>query len=259
MPQTFRARLRAGDLLIGPMITLSSPEVTELLGEIGFDWLFIDAEHTPMGPPEIQALLRAAGQTPGVIRLASGEPTLIGKTLDAGAAGIIVAQVNSAEQARQIVEAARYAPAGRRGRGLARAHHYGLQLAEYSASANDTVAVIVQAEHKDAVKNIRSIVRVEGLDAVFIGPYDLASSLGRTGDVDHPEVRDAIATVRAACLEASMPVGILGLTAEAVAPYIDQGFTLIILGIDVLLLGDSARAMLDRVARPRQRETSAIE
>jgi 2-dehydro-3-deoxyglucarate aldolase len=247
--QSFRSRLRAGELLVGPMVTLSSPEAVEMLGELGFDWLFIDAEHTPMGPPEIQALVRAAGATPAIIRLASGEPTLVGKTLDTGAAGVIVAQVNSAEQARQIVQASRYAPSGTRGRGLARAHHYGLKLAEYSAAANDTVAVIVQAEHRDAVRDIRNIVKVEGLDGILVGPYDLASSLGRTGQVDHPEVQDAIATVRDACLDARVPIGILGLTAETLVPYIQQGFTLIIAGIDVLLLGESFRTMLDAVRR----------
>jgi 2-keto-3-deoxy-L-rhamnonate aldolase RhmA len=249
MAPTFRARLRAGELLVGPMITLNSPEVVELLAELGFDWLFIDAEHTPIGPPEIQVLLRAAGRVPAIIRLPSAEATTIGKVLDSGAAGIIVAQVNSAGQAREIVAAARYAPAGRRGRGLARAHGYGLKLAEYSATANETVAVVVQAEHVDAVRNIREIVRVEGVDGVLVGPYDLASSLGRTGDVEHPDVKKAIAAVRAACFEAAMPIGILGLTADAVAPYIEQGFTLIIAGIDVLLIGESARTLLDRVRR----------
>jgi 2-keto-3-deoxy-L-rhamnonate aldolase RhmA len=122
-------------------------------------------------------------------------------------------------------------------------------MTEYSARANETVAVIVQAEHRDAVKEIRNIVKVEGLDGVLIGPYDLASSLGRTGEVDHPEVRAAIDTVRAARLDAKMPVGILGLTAEGLTPYIDQGFTLIIAGVDVLLLGESFRTLLRGVRR----------
>jgi 2-keto-3-deoxy-L-rhamnonate aldolase RhmA len=242
------------------MVTLSSPEIVELLAGLGFDWMFIDAEHTPIGPPEIQSLVRAAGATPSIIRLASAEPTLIGKTLDTGAAGVIVAQVNSADQAGEVVAASRYAPAGRRGRGLARAHHYGLKLAEYSAAANETVTVIVQAEHRDAVREIRKIVRVEGLDGILIGPYDLASSLGHTGEVEHADVREAIAAIRAACSEANLPVGILGLTADIVNTYIDQGFTLIIAGIDVLLLADSARTLLSVVRRhsvqPRVRDQS---
>lgn len=234
------------------MVTLSSPEVAELLAALGFDWLFIDAEHTPMEAAEIQRLLQAASPTPCLIRLGSDSPAAIAKALDIGSAGIIVAQVNTAEQTRQIVAAAKYAPAGRRGRGLARAHRYGVKLAEYSASANDTVAVIVQAEHRDAVRNIREIVRVDGLDGILVGPYDLASSLGQTGDVDHPEVRAAIATIRATCAEVGLPTGILGLTAEALAPHIRDGFTLIIAGIDVLLLGEAAQALLAGVKRAPQ-------
>jgi len=246
---SFRSRLRAGDVLVGPMVTLSSPEVVELLAQVGFDWLFLDSEHTPMEPPQIQAMLQAAGTTPCIVRVPSSEPTRIGKALDAGAAGIIVPQVNSAEQARQVVAAARYAPAGNRGRGLARAHRYGFKLQEYAATANDTVAVIVQAEHRDAVDVIGDIVKVEGIDAVLIGPYDLSSSFGRPGDVEHPEVRDAIDRVRAACVEAGMTVGMFGLSAEAVNPYISKGFTLITAGIDVLLLGNAATALLAAIKR----------
>jgi 2-keto-3-deoxy-L-rhamnonate aldolase RhmA len=252
---SFRARLRAREVLIGPFVTLSAPEVTELLADLGFDWIFIDAEHAPMGPPQIQALLQAAGRTPAVVRLPPNDPTLLGKSLDAGAAGIIAAQVNSAQQARQIVDMSKYAPIGNRGRGLARAHRYGVKLAEYSAHANDTVAVIVQAEHKDAVADIDQIVRVEGLDAVLIGPYDLASSMGHVGDVTHPEVRDAISRVRAACFEVGMPIGIFGVSAEAVTPYIEEGFTLIVVGADVLMLGDAAKTMLGRVRQVRAPRT----
>jgi len=242
--KSFRSRLIGREVLISPMITLSSPEVIELLAGIGFDWLFIDTEHTPIEPPQIRAILQAAGSTPCLIRLASSEPTPIAKALDLGAAGIIVPQVNSAEQAKQIVASAKYSPVGRRGRGLGRAHHYGLKLAEYSATANDTVAVVVQAEHLDAVKNIESIARVEGLDSIFVGPYDLASSMGHPGDVTHPEVRDAIERVLDVCLGRGLACGILGLTAKENQAYIERGFSLIVVGIDVLLLGDAAKALL---------------
>lgn len=245
--ESFRARLRAREVLVAPLVTLSAPEVTELLAEVGYDWIFIDAEHTPIEPPQIQAILQAAGPTPCVVRLPSSDSVSIAKSLDAGAAGIIVPQVNSALQARQVADAARYAPLGKRGRGVGRAHRYGLKLAEYSATANDTVAVIVQAEHKDAVADIRQIVRVEGVDAVLIGPYDLSSSMGRPWEISHPDVVAAIATVHAACIEVGMPIGIFGLSAEAVAPYIDQGFTMIVVGVDVLMLGDAAKASLSHV------------
>jgi 2-keto-3-deoxy-L-rhamnonate aldolase RhmA len=242
--RSFRDRLRAREVLIGPMITLSSPEVVQLMAGIGFDWLFIDTEHTPIEPPQVRSLLQAAGSTPCLVRLPSSDSTPIAKALDLGADGIIVPQVNSADQARHIVEQSRYAPVGRRGRGLGRAHRYGLTLAEYSETANDTVCVVVQAEHTDAVRNIESILDVPGVDAVLVGPYDLASSLGHIGDVNHPNVRAAIERVGTACFARGIPCGMVGVSAAAVRPYIDRGYSLILVGIDVFLLGDAAKALL---------------
>ena len=114
-------------------------------------------------------------------------------------------------------------------------------------AANDDTAVIVQAEHRDAVAHIEEIVRVDGVDGVLIGPYDLSASLGRPGAVDHPEVRDAIARVRTACHGANLPIGIFGLTADAVKPYIEQGFTMIVAGVDTVLLATASSALLTAV------------
>jgi 2-dehydro-3-deoxyglucarate aldolase len=247
MPQSFRARLRSGERLIAPLVTLNSPAVAELLADVGFDWLFIDAEHSSLDTSQMQALMQAAGPTPCIVRLAAGEELQVKQALDIGAAGIIAPQVNSADHAARIVQAAKYAPIGQRGLGIARAHGYGLQVREYMQSANEDTAVIVQAEHRDAVKHIRDIVRVDGVDGVLIGPYDLSASLGLPGAVEHPEVRDAIARVRTACLEAKLPIGIFGLTAEAVRPYIDQGFTMIVAGVDTVLLGNAAASLLKAV------------
>jgi len=244
MPQSFRARLRSGERLIAPLVTLNSPPVAELLSLVGFDWLFIDAEHSPLDPSQMQALMQAASPTPCIVRLAASEELQVKKALDIGAAGIIAPQVNSVEHAKRIVQAAKYGPAGQRGLGIARAHGYGLRVREYLQSANEDTAVIVQAEHHDAVKHIREIVRVDGVDGVLIGPYDLSASLGLPGAVDHPEVRDAISRVRTACLEANVRIGIFGLTAEAVKPYIDQGFTMIVVGVDTVLLGSAAAGLL---------------
>lgn len=252
MPSSFRTRLRSGERLIAPLVTLDAPAVAELLAAVGFDWLFIDAEHAPLGTAHMQALMQAAGSTPCIVRLAAGEEIHIKRALDIGAAGIIAPQVNSAEHAARIVQAAKYAPMGQRGLGIARAHRYGLQVREYMQSANDDTAVIVQAEHRDAVKHIRDIVAVDGVDGVLIGPYDLSASLGLPGAVDHPEVRDAIARVRTACLEAGLPIGIFGLTAEAVKPYIEQGFTMIVAGVDTVLLGQAASTLLGTIREMSQ-------
>ena len=244
---SFRTRLRSGERLVAPLVTLNSPVVAELLSAVGFDWLFIDAEHAPFEPFHMQALLQGAGATPCVIRLPAGEEVPIKQALDIGAAGIIAPQVNSVEHARRIVQSAKYAPLGQRGLGIARAHGYGLKVREYMQSANEDTAVIVQAEHRDAVDRIREIVRVEGIDGVLIGPYDLSASLGRPGAVDHPDVVDTIDRVRAACADARLPIGIFGLTPEAVQPYIAKGFTMIVVGVDTVLMGQAAGAMLKAV------------
>jgi 2-dehydro-3-deoxyglucarate aldolase len=244
MTPSFRTRLRSGERLIAPLLTLNSPPVTEIMSAVGFDWLFIDAEHAPLEPFQMQALLQGAGSTPCVIRLQAGDEVSIKKALDIGAAGIIVPQVNSADHAKRIVQAAKYAPIGQRGLGIARAHGYGLKVREYMEHANDDTAVIVQAEHRDAVADIRDIVRVDGVDGVLIGPYDLSASLGRPGAVDHPDVTGAIERVRAACAEVKLPIGIFGVTPEAVQPYIARGFTMIVVGVDTMLLAHGAAAML---------------
>jgi 2-keto-3-deoxy-L-rhamnonate aldolase RhmA len=245
MTHAFRARLLQGDLLIGTMITLASPEVAEIMVEVGFDWLFLDAEHSVFEARELQAALQAAGAaTPCVVRLPVAAEVPIKKALDVGAAGIIAPQINSAAQAEQVVRMAKYAPAGARGVGISRAHRYGLKLREYVAAANERTAVIVQAEHIDAVRNIESIVRVAGVDAVLIGPYDLSASLGRLGQVDHPDVTQAIDRVTEVCLHAGVRLGIFGVSADAVKPYLARGYTLIVAGVDTMLLGQAASGLL---------------
>ena len=247
MNHQFRQRLKSGERLIGTMITLASAETAEVLAGVGFDWFFLDNEHSPLEALELQGIIRATGSIPCVVRVSHSAEVPIKKALDIGAAGIIAPQVNSAEQAAQVVSWARYAPLGTRGVGIGRAHGYGLNFQDYVSRANDEVAVIVQAEHIEAVNNIEAIVRVPGVDAVLIGPYDLSASLGRLGEVTHPEVVAAIDRVTAACRAVNLPLGIFGLSAQAVQPYIERGYTLIVVGADTVLLGNAARQLLAQV------------
>lgn len=245
MDNRFRERLKHGDVLLGTLVSLPCPAVVEIMREIGFDWLFVDAEHGPLDVAEAQALLQAAGDTlPCLIRVPSDDEVYIKKALDIGAAGIIVPQVNSAEQAERVVRFCKYAPEGSRGVGIARAHRYGLRFQDYIEQANAKLAVIIQVEHRDAVANIEAITRVAGIDAVFVGPYDLSASLGKIGQVTAPEVVDAVAQVGEACLNAGLRLGIFGLTAVAVKPYLEQGYTLIAVGVDSLLLAQAAKALM---------------
>jgi 2-keto-3-deoxy-L-rhamnonate aldolase RhmA len=248
MTHDFRARLLRGDRLLGTMVTLPSPEVAELMAAVGFDWLFLDAEHSVLGARELQGMLQGAGAAvPCLVRLPAAAEVPIKKALDVGAAGIIAPQVNSAAQAEQVVRLAKYAPHGTRGVGVGRAHGYGLRLADYLATANQRLAVIVQAEHIDAVTQIEAIVGVAGVDAVLVGPYDLSASLGRPGDLDHPDVVAAIDRVTTACLHAGMRLGIFGVSAAAVRPYLARGYTLIVAGLDTLLLGQAAKDLLGQL------------
>ncbi len=245
MNRGFRARLLAGDRLIGTLVSLPSPEIAELLAEVGFDWLFIDAEHGPFESERALRLVQAiGGRCAAVVRVPAAEEVWIKKALDIGATGVIVPQVNSAEQAARVVRHCKYPPLGTRGVGIARAHRYGLGFSDYLAGANETVALIVQAEHFEAVREIEAIVRVPGIDAVLIGPYDLSASLGKPGQITDPEVRGAIGAIRQACLTAGVRLGIVGLSAAALRPYLDEGFTLITVGVDTVFLGQAARAAL---------------
>lgn len=248
MDHNFREQLLEGKRLVGTMVTLNSPEVVEILVRAGFDWLFIDAEHSPLDAGALQRLLQAAGSNfPCVIRLADHAEISIKRALDIGAAGIIVPQVNTAKQAEKIVGYAKYSPLGNRGVGLARAHGYGFDFNDYLDRANDSTAIIVQAEHVQAVENIREIVNVKGIDAVLVGPYDLSSSLDKLGQVTDPAVTASIDQVSEVCSEQGMRLGIFGMSADAVETYAERGYTLLAVGVDTVFLALAAKRTADKV------------
>ena len=239
----FARRVRSGERLLGSIVTLSSPEGAELFSRAGFDWLFVDTEHAPLDVLAAQGLLQAA-RCPCLVRVPVGEEAVIKKALDIGAAGVVVPQVNSAEDVARIVRYCRYPPLGTRGVGIVRAQGYGLDFQEYVAGANTSVIVMLQIEHIDAVNNIDAIVRVPGVDALMIGPYDLSGSMGRLGQVEAPEVQAAIETVRKSCAAAGMKLGIFASSAAGMRPYIEKGYTLPIAGMDLMMLSAAAKAMV---------------
>jgi 2-dehydro-3-deoxyglucarate aldolase len=245
---TFRKRLKAGETLLGSMVTLPLAAVAEILAEVGFDWLFIDGEHGPLETAEVLAILQAVGDRVAcVVRVPAAEEVPIKKVLDSGAEGIIVPQVNTVEQAESVVRYARYSPQGSRGVGLSRAQGYGMRFQQYLETANERIALIVQAEHVRAVENIESIVKVEGIDAILIGPYDLAASLGKMGQINDPAVTGAIEHVTKTCQSAGIPLGYFGVSAQPIRPYIDRGYTLIAAGADILFLAGAAKRLLEEL------------
>ncbi len=242
----FIERLHKHETLAGTMLTIPSPEVAEMVSSCGFDWLFLDGEHAPLSVLEWQRIMQAtAGRCANLLRVGVGSEVELKKALDIGADGVIIPQVNTAEQAQQIVSWCKYPPTGTRGVGLGRAQGYGLYFSDYVEHANRSVAVILQAEHIDAVNNIESIVKVKGIDCIFIGPYDLSASMGLMGQVDHPDVIAAIDKVTQCCLKANIALGYFGLSVDAVRPYMDKGYTLICAGVDAGFVIEGAKTVAD--------------
>jgi 2-keto-3-deoxy-L-rhamnonate aldolase RhmA len=245
MSIALRKRFLAGERLLGTMLTVPSGTVAEILADAGFDWLFVDAEHGPFEAAELERVLQTVSRrVPCLVRVPACEEIPIKRALDLGAAGIIVPQVNTAEQAHRVVQYSRYPPHGARGVGIARAHGYGLEFQPYVASANEQTLVIVQAENIRAVENIEAIASVPRVDGVLIGPYDLSASMGLMGQIDHPDVVAAIQRVTDVCRRSGLHLGIFGVTPASIRPYYEKGYTLLVSGVDTIVLGQGMRAVL---------------
>jgi len=250
MTDTFKKRLLAKEPLIGTIVTLPTAEVGEILAELGFDWLWIDMEHAPFTIQDIQCLVQATeSRCPCIVRAPAGDEVWIKKILDTGAAGVMIPHVNTPDQARRVLSWCKYPPQGTRSVGIARAQGYGLAFQDYVHTANQTVSVVLQIEDIEAVKNIESIIRVEGVDALMMGPYDLSGSMGKIGRVTDPAVEGEIEKFCAACMEAGLPMGVFGIDAEAVKPYIDKGFTLVAAGVDTMYLIQGAQNGLKEIRK----------
>lgn len=222
----FRRRLRAGETLIGSGVSFTDPLVSEALAD-SVDFLFLDMEHSAMSPEALRAHLLAARsrQVLALVRVAEGITNQIKPVLDAGAPAIVVPQVCSVETVRAAVADCRYPPIGRRGFGPRVPMRFGrTPVPDHVADANQGVLVVAMIETVEAVRAIEQIVRVDGLDSIFIGPMDLSASLGHLGQLDHPAVAAAIDTTIAAARAADMPVGMgLGTDVEAAAAVIRRG------------------------------------
>jgi 2-keto-3-deoxy-L-rhamnonate aldolase RhmA len=245
MASSLKDALRESKPLIGTLVTTASSEVAEVLAIAGFDWLFIDLEHGSLSIHDAQRAIQAvAGRSYTVVRVADATAENVKRVLDTGCDGLIAPHVNTAEEARKIVALAKYPPLGERSVGLGRAQGFGLTFADYIASANARTVVIVQIEHKDGVANIDEILRVQGIDAVFVGPYDLSGSMGILGQVSDVRVLEAIEKVRAACTASNMTFGIYCATAEQASTAIKTGARLVAVGTDLMHMANSARAAL---------------
>jgi 4-hydroxy-2-oxoheptanedioate aldolase len=243
---------REGKASVGSWMNLGSPSCAEIMSHLGFDWIVVDEEHSPVNTETIQQVFVAlsTSDTVPMIRVAANDPAGIARVLDSGAYGVIVPMVNTADEARRAVQACRYPPLGSRSMGFGRADQYAGK--DYKAHANEEIAVIVQIEHIDAVNNIDEILSVPGVDAFFIGPADLAASMGIPvvlGENPDPRHKEAVARIVEAGRRHGIPSGIHVASADEVNRRIAEGFRFIALGTDVFFLTGSARAALGQVVR----------
>ena len=240
LDRSLSERLRTGEKLLGTIVSLPSPETAELLSLCGFDWLFVDLEHGAGDSLTAQRVLQAA-RCPCLVRPQDASDSAIKRVLDIGAAGVIIPGLRSAAEIEKSIAACRYPPSGTRGVAAARAHGYGLNFKNYLMDANDELLVVPQIEHIDAVKDIEAIATVPGVSALFIGPNDLAASMGYPGHDTHPDVGLAIERVRSVCVEAGRLLGIFAPGPDAAAKWLANGFTLVAVGSDVGMLGQRGR------------------
>lgn len=248
MNNKLRRALIDKTLTLGAWLQIGHPASAELLARAGFDWVCVDLEHGAIGLETMTNIFRALGtfDCAPVARLPLNDPTWIHRTLDAGARALIIPMVKTAEEAKNAVREAKYPPHGTRGFGFSRANMHGIDFSDYTSTANDEIAMIMQIEHHEAIANLDEILAVEGIDGLFIGPYDLSGSMGITGQFDHPRMTEALDTFLASCREHGMAAGthVVQPDETSVARAIQDGYTLIALGIDTLYLYNGAAAAI---------------
>ncbi|WP_293854126.1 HpcH/HpaI aldolase/citrate lyase family protein [uncultured Alsobacter sp.] len=244
----FKARL-GKQQQIGCFATLGSPDLTELLAGCGFDWILIDTEHSPVEVPDVTAHLRAI-TTPGVaalVRPAWNDAVTIKRLLDQGAQTLLIPYVETAEEAREAVSRITFPPAGVRGvSGSSRAAKYGL-TSDYFAAAQRELCLILQIESTGALSRIEEIAGVEGVDAIFIGPSDLAASMGHLGNPQHPDVQAAIDDGFRRLKRMGKPTGYLTANEDEFRRRLAEGIDFVSYATDAVLIRNAARALVGRL------------
>ncbi|RAH38396.1 HpcH/HpaI aldolase/citrate lyase family protein [Halomonas sp. SL1] len=258
----FKAALSASRIQYGIWAGFGSAYCAEITASTGYDWMLIDGEHAPNTVTSILAQLQAVAPYPtaSVVRTPQGDDTLIKQLLDIGTQTLMIPMVESAEQAGNIVRAMRYPPQGIRGvgGGLIRASRWN-EIDDYMAHAHEELCLIAQIETSRGVENVEAIAKVDGVDALFIGPYDLSASLGYPGNPQHPDVQGRIRHCIESILAAGKTPGILAPNAADANHYAQLGCRFIAVGIDVSLLRQAAKASLTRFDPLQQPPASASD
>lgn len=252
----FKAALAAQQPQVGLWLSMADPYMAEVSASTGFDWLLIDGEHAPNDLKSTLGALQAVAphRAQPVVRAVQGDTALIKQLLDIGATTLLVPMVDTAEQARALVSATRYPPLGIRGVGsaVARASQWSGR-ADYLDVADDEVCLLVQAETVAALDNLEEICAVDGVHGVFIGPADLAASMGFRGRPGHPEVQAAIENAMRTIIASGKAAGTLTSDPALARRYLDLGCTFVAVGVDVLLYAKAARSLAgDFLGKPAE-------
>jgi 4-hydroxy-2-oxoheptanedioate aldolase len=246
--KSFKEKLRSDQVQLGIWQALANSYTAEICARCDFNWLLFDMEHAPntMQTMLAQAQAVAPFDAEPVARIPSAEPVAIKQLLDMGFATILVPMIDNAEQAAAMVRACRYPPDGIRGvsSATARGAGFGSEV-NYLVEANRQITLIVQIESVAGLQNAASIAQTEGVDAIFIGPNDLAASMGFPGNSEHPEVQEAIDSIKSAADGAGKPVGIFGQDEDDTRRRIAQGYRFVSVGTDIGLLLSGAKRLLD--------------
>lgn len=254
-PPTFRDVLAAANRpQVGMWVCSGSPLIAEICAGSGLDWLLIDAEHSPNGLESILAQLQAVHGYPvtPLVRAPFGETVIVKQLLDLGAQNLLIPMVNTVEHAAEMVAAVRFPPAGVRGVGsaLARASRWS-RVEDYLARADETISLFVQIETTDALANVAEIAAVDGIDGLFIGPSDLAASMGLLGRQDHPDVIAAVLEgIRVVTAATGKPVGVNAFAPPTAERYLAAGAAFVLVGADVATLARASENLAETFIRP---------
>ncbi|MFM0110195.1 4-hydroxy-2-oxoheptanedioate aldolase [Paraburkholderia nemoris] len=242
----FKAALANGQRQIGFWLSMADAYLAEVSATAGFEWLLIDAEHAPNDVRSILAQLQAVApySAEAVVRPVNGDPALLKRLLDIGARNLLVPMIDTADQAHACVAAVRYPPHGIRGVGSAvgRASRWSSRT-DYLDIADSEICLLVQAETVTALDNLEAICAVEGVDGVFIGPADLAASMGHRGKPGHPEVQNAIEAAMRTIIASGKAAGTLTSDPVLARRYLELGCTFVATGVDILTFANAARKL----------------
>lgn len=249
--ERFKEKIKRGELCIGTSVTFTDPAISELLGDVGYDFTWIDMEHCPINiNMALQHVMAVRGtRAAPFIRVLSGDPVTIKPILELHPAAIIIPQVQTVEDVTRAVAACKYPPTGERGFGARRGRQFGgISYPEYLKDADDQIMVIVQIEHINAVEALDEILTVSGLDGLCLGFNDLAGSMGLSGQISHPQVIDVANEVIKKTCQTEKSIGIaMGYDLPAVNAWIEKGVHWISIGSDFFNLFNYSRQMLEEL------------